>query len=32
MIGGHDGQLRLVSTPGTGTLAEVRLPASRLVF
>lgn len=32
MIGGHGGQLHLVSTPGSGTLAEVRLPASRLVF
>lgn len=31
MVAGHGGQVSLHSTPGAGTLAEIRLPASRLI-
>ncbi len=31
LIAGHGGELSLRSAPGTGTIAEIRLPADRLV-
>ncbi len=32
LVAAHDGQLRLHSRPGEGTTAEVRLPATRLIW